>query len=123
MDYFVCFSLCCVVDHIYLFAHIFLFHPEEILERLRAKKEEELEEVKRRAAEEAQKARLEKEKKEVDVEREDEEAKLKDEGQQTKEEEETKGETTEEKRDDVKAGGYYDVYLSQRKHDQIRSSR
>uniref|UniRef100_A0AAQ5Y223 Bromodomain PHD finger transcription factor n=1 Tax=Amphiprion ocellaris TaxID=80972 RepID=A0AAQ5Y223_AMPOC len=55
---------------------------DEILERLRAKKEEELEEVKRRAAEEAQRARLEKEKKESDLEREDEEAKLKDEGQQ-----------------------------------------
>ncbi len=119
MNYFFCFSLRCVVDHIYLlaqpfitlvlqllsFVYIFLFHPEEILERLRAKKEEELGEVKRRAAEEAQKARLEKEKKEVDVEREDEEAKLKDEGQQTKEEEETKEETTEEKRDDVKTEG------------------
>ncbi|XP_008294765.1 nucleosome-remodeling factor subunit BPTF isoform X6 [Stegastes partitus] len=57
---------------------------EEILERLRAKKEEELEEVKRRAAEEAQKARLEKEKMESDLEREDEDAKLKGEGQQDK---------------------------------------
>uniref|UniRef100_A0A669E3K6 Bromodomain PHD finger transcription factor n=1 Tax=Oreochromis niloticus TaxID=8128 RepID=A0A669E3K6_ORENI len=55
---------------------------EEILERLRAKKEEELEEVKRRAAEEALKAQMEKEKREVDVEKEDEDVKLKDEGQQ-----------------------------------------
>ncbi|XP_029950478.1 nucleosome-remodeling factor subunit BPTF isoform X3 [Salarias fasciatus] len=55
---------------------------DEILERLRAKREEELEEVKRRAAEEALKARLEKEKKEADVEKEDDEAKAKDEGQQ-----------------------------------------
>lgn len=35
--------------------------PDEIVERLRAKKEEELEEVKRRAAEEAQRARLQRE--------------------------------------------------------------
>ncbi|XP_059196627.1 nucleosome-remodeling factor subunit BPTF-like [Centropristis striata] len=78
---------------------------EEILERLRAKKEEELEEVKRRAAEEAQKARLEKEKKEVDVEKDDEEAKLRDEGQQEgkvkdlAEEEVLKEEVMEEKKD------------------------
>lgn len=38
--------------------------PDEILERLRAKKEEELEEVKRRAAEEAQRARLQREEEE-----------------------------------------------------------
>lgn len=79
---------------------------------MRAKKEEELEEVKRRAAEEAQRARLEKEKekKEVDVEKEDEEAKLKDEGQQdikilTKEDE-TKEEAKEET-DGVKTGGNF----------------
>ncbi|KAM8880253.1 nucleosome-remodeling factor subunit BPTF-like isoform 8-T9 [Spinachia spinachia] len=69
---------------------------EEILDRLRAKKEAELEEVKRRAAEEAQKARMEKE---------DEEAKMRDGGQhedQVKdetEEAETKEEATEEKKD------------------------
>lgn len=98
---------------------VFLFYSEEILERLRAKKEEELEEVKRRAAEEAQKARLEKEKKEVDVEKEDEEAKLKDEAQQegkvkaiTKVEMEIKEEAMEEKKDDVKSRGDYDVYIS-----------
>lgn len=87
---------------------------------MRAKQEEELEEVKRRAAEEALKARLEKEKKEVDVEKEDEEAKLKDEGQQEvkvkvltkEEEEETKQEAMEEKRDAVKTGGNWDVYFS-----------
>uniref|UniRef100_A0A8C4HR60 Bromodomain PHD finger transcription factor n=1 Tax=Dicentrarchus labrax TaxID=13489 RepID=A0A8C4HR60_DICLA len=90
---------------------------EEILERLRAKKEEELEEVKRRAAEEAQKARLEKEKKEGDGEKEDEEAKFKDEGQQDgmvksfTEEEEIKEEATEEKIDGVKTRGNYDVYI------------
>lgn len=101
------------------FVHVFLLCPEEILERLRAKKEEELEEVKRRAAEEAQKARLEQEKKEVDVEKEDEDANLKDEGQQegkvkalTKEEE-TKEEETEEIKDGVKTEGDYDFYLSQ----------
>ncbi|XP_022061131.2 nucleosome-remodeling factor subunit BPTF isoform X4 [Acanthochromis polyacanthus] len=85
---------------------------DEILERLRAKKEEELEEVKRRAAEEAQRARLEKEKKESDLEREDDEAKLRDEGQQdgkmkdlTKQdwEQRTKEEATKE-RDSVKTG-------------------
>uniref|UniRef100_A0A4W6FTQ3 Bromodomain PHD finger transcription factor n=1 Tax=Lates calcarifer TaxID=8187 RepID=A0A4W6FTQ3_LATCA len=88
---------------------------EEILERLRAKKEEELEEVKRRAAEEAQKARLEKEKKDIDVEKEDGEVKLKDEGQQegrgkdmTKEEEETNEDAVEEKKDGVKTGGNND---------------
>uniref|UniRef100_A0A3Q3JKA1 Bromodomain PHD finger transcription factor n=1 Tax=Monopterus albus TaxID=43700 RepID=A0A3Q3JKA1_MONAL len=92
---------------------------EEILERLRAKREEELEEVKRRAAEEAQKARLEKEKKEP-AEEEDEEDKLKDMGQQegtvkdmTKEEEESKEEATEEKKDGVKDAGNY-AYISQR---------
>lgn len=85
---------------------------------MRAKKEEELEEVKRRAAEEAQKARLEREKRDVDVEKEDDEAKLKDQGQQvgkvraiTKEEEETKEEATEEKNDGVKTGGDYNVYI------------
>lgn len=97
--------------------YVFLFYPEEILERLRAKKEEELEEVKRRAAEEALKAQMEKEKREVDVEKEDEDVKLKDEGQQeakikeaakeegeqrTKEEEATK-----KKVDGAKAGGNY----------------
>lgn len=55
--------------------------PEEILERFRAKKEEELQEVKRRAAEEAHKALLEKERKEGDVEKEDVDPKLNDEGQ------------------------------------------
>uniref|UniRef100_A0AAQ5WW72 Bromodomain PHD finger transcription factor n=1 Tax=Amphiprion ocellaris TaxID=80972 RepID=A0AAQ5WW72_AMPOC len=93
---------------------------DEILERLRAKKEEELEEVKRRAAEEAQRARLEKEKKESDLEREDEEAKLKDEGQQdgkmkelTKEdwEQRTKEEATKES-DGVKTGGNYGICIS-----------
>uniref|UniRef100_A0A669ESW6 Bromodomain PHD finger transcription factor n=1 Tax=Oreochromis niloticus TaxID=8128 RepID=A0A669ESW6_ORENI len=88
---------------------------EEILERLRAKKEEELEEVKRRAAEEALKAQMEKEKREVDVEKEDEDVKLKDEGQQeakikeaTKEEGEQRTkeeEATKEKVDGAKAGG------------------
>lgn len=97
--------------------YVFLFYPEEILERLRAKKEEELEEVKRRAAEEALKAQMEKEKREVDVEKGDEDVKLKDEGQQeakikeaakeegeqrTKEEEATK-----KKVDGAKAGGNY----------------
>ena len=81
---------------------------------MRAKKEEELEEVKRRAAEEAQKARLEMEKKEMDVEKKDEEAKVKDEGQQEgkdlTEEEETKEEATEEKKG---GGGIYDVCISQ----------
>lgn len=88
---------------------------------MRAKKEEELEEVKRRAAEEAQKARLEKEKKEVDAQKEDEEAKLKDELQQegkvkvlTKEEEDgTKEEDSDEKKDDIKSAGDYDVCISQ----------
>uniref|UniRef100_A0A8D3DZR8 Bromodomain PHD finger transcription factor n=1 Tax=Scophthalmus maximus TaxID=52904 RepID=A0A8D3DZR8_SCOMX len=67
---------------------------EEILERLRAKKEEELEEVKRRAAEEAHKARMEKE---------DGDVRLKDEGHQDgkemTEEEEISEETAQEKRD------------------------
>uniref|UniRef100_A0A3P8S054 Bromodomain PHD finger transcription factor n=1 Tax=Amphiprion percula TaxID=161767 RepID=A0A3P8S054_AMPPE len=93
---------------------------DEILERLRAKKEEELEEVKKRAAEEAQRARLEKEKKESDLEREDEEAKLRDEGQQdgkmkelTKEdwEQRTKEEATKES-DGVKTGGNYGICIS-----------
>uniref|UniRef100_A0AAQ5Z155 Bromodomain PHD finger transcription factor n=1 Tax=Amphiprion ocellaris TaxID=80972 RepID=A0AAQ5Z155_AMPOC len=79
-----------------------------------------LEEVKRRAAEEAQRARLEKEKKESDLEREDEEAKLKDEGQQdgkmkelTKEdwEQRTKEEATKES-DGVKTGGNYGICIS-----------
>lgn len=94
---------------------------------MRAKKEEELEEVKRRAAEEAQKARLEKEKKEIDVEKEDGEVKLKDEGQQegrgkdmTKEEEETNEDAVEEKKDGVKTGGNNDVYIS---HGQIWSTK
>ncbi|XP_026158254.1 nucleosome-remodeling factor subunit BPTF isoform X2 [Mastacembelus armatus] len=74
---------------------------EEILERLRAKKEEELEEVKRRAAEEAQKARLEKKEVKEEVEE------VKGEGQQeskvedmTKEEEEA----TDEKKGAIKTG-------------------
>lgn len=51
-------------------------HPtEEIVDRLRAKQEEELEELKRRAAEEARKARLEQEKEDVDVEESEEQAK------------------------------------------------
>ncbi|XP_055083556.1 nucleosome-remodeling factor subunit BPTF-like isoform X3 [Periophthalmus magnuspinnatus] len=44
---------------------------EEILEKLRLKKEEEMEEVKRRAADEALRARLEQEKKDVNVEHDD----------------------------------------------------
>uniref|UniRef100_A0A8D3E6D3 Bromodomain PHD finger transcription factor n=1 Tax=Scophthalmus maximus TaxID=52904 RepID=A0A8D3E6D3_SCOMX len=72
---------------------------EEILERLRAKKEEELEEVKRRAAEEAHKARMEKE---------DGDVRLKDEGHQDgkemTEEEEISEETAQEKRDGFKTG-------------------
>lgn len=87
-------------------------NSDEILERFRAKKEEELEEVKRRAAEEAQKALLEKERKEADVEKEDEDAKMND-GRQpegkmealTKEEEESKDEGPEEIKNDVKTGG------------------
>uniref|UniRef100_A0AAQ4NPJ3 Bromodomain PHD finger transcription factor n=1 Tax=Gasterosteus aculeatus aculeatus TaxID=481459 RepID=A0AAQ4NPJ3_GASAC len=71
---------------------------EEILDRLRAKKEEELEEVKRRAAEEALKARMEKEK-------EDEEARMRDGGQQEDQGKDVTGdgktqeEATEEKQD------------------------
>lgn len=79
---------------------------------MRAKKEEELEEVKRRAAEEAHRARLER-KEEVGVEREDEDTKLIDEGQSegkvealTKQEEET----GEEMKDGVKTGGEYSIY-------------
>lgn len=79
---------------------------------MRAKKEEELEEVKRRAAEEAHRSRLEKQG-EVDVEREDEDIKLFDEGQSeekvealTKQEEET----GEEMKDGVKPGGEYSIY-------------
>lgn len=86
--------------------------PEEILERFRAKKEEELQEVKRRAAEEAQKALLEKEKKESDVEKEDVDAKLNDEGQPegkievlAKEEEDLKDEGAEEINNGVKTEG------------------
>lgn len=97
-----------------------LSRPDEILERLRAKKEEELEEVKRRAAEEAQKARLEKEKKEADAEKDGAELKLKEEGQLegdvkgvTKEEGETNEEVTEEKKDGVKTGGNHDASISQ----------
>lgn len=93
-----------------------LFLSEEILERLRVKKEEELEEVKRRAAEEAQKARLEREKEEVDVEKDDENAKLTDEDRQDakvrdwikEEERETKEEVKEEKSDAIKSGGSYE---------------
>lgn len=87
-------------------------NPEEILERFRAKKEEELEEVKRRAAEEAQKALLEKERKEGDVEKEDGDAKMSEEGQPagkiealTKEEVESKDEGSEEIDNGVKTGG------------------
>ncbi|MEQ2273666.1 hypothetical protein XENORESO_007247, partial [Xenotaenia resolanae] len=84
---------------------------DEILERLRAKKEEELEEVKRRAAEEAQRARLEKQKKEEqDLEKGDEEAKLKDEEQEdgkpkdrTTEDESTKEEVIQENHDGEKS--------------------
>lgn len=86
--------------------------PEEILERFRAKKEEELQEVKRRAAEEAQKALLEKGRKEGDVEKEDVDAKLNDEGQPegkiealAKEEEDSKDEGTEEINNGVKTEG------------------
>lgn len=50
-------------------------HPtDEIVDRLRAKQEEELEELKKRSAEEAQKARLEQEKEDVDVEESEEQA-------------------------------------------------
>nr|XP_019939678.1 PREDICTED: nucleosome-remodeling factor subunit BPTF isoform X7 [Paralichthys olivaceus] len=84
---------------------------EEILERLRSKQEEELEEVKRRAAEEALKARMEKVREEFDLEKEDGEVGLKDEGQpdskvkdSIKEEEETNEAATEEKMDGVKSG-------------------
>ncbi|XP_019939677.2 nucleosome-remodeling factor subunit BPTF isoform X6 [Paralichthys olivaceus] len=84
---------------------------EEILERLRTKQEEELEEVKRRAAEEALKARMEKVREEFDLEKEDGEVGLKDEGQpdskvkdSIKEEEETNEAATEEKMDGVKSG-------------------
>uniref|UniRef100_A0A1A8F3K0 Bromodomain PHD finger transcription factor n=1 Tax=Nothobranchius korthausae TaxID=1143690 RepID=A0A1A8F3K0_9TELE len=84
---------------------------EEILERLRAKKEGELEEVKRRAAEEAQKARLEKEA---------EEAKLKDEGQQDglvnepiRDEQGPKEEIAQEKEDDVKSRANEDALTGQ----------
>lgn len=68
--------------------------------------------MKRRAAEEAHRARLEK-KEEVDVEREDEDTKLIDEGQSegkvealTKQEEET----GEGMKDGVKTGGEYSIY-------------
>lgn len=95
---------------------ISFLHPEEILERLRAKKEEELEEVKRRAAEEAQKARLEKEKVEVDMGMEDEDVKSKDqaapEGKvRDPTMEEIKEEATGEIKDGIKTGDY--VYFSQ----------
>lgn len=87
-------------------------NPDEILERFRAKKEEELEEVKRRAAEEAQKALLEKERKEPGVEREGEDAKMTDERQPegkvealTKEEEESRDGGPEELKTDVKTRG------------------
>ncbi|XP_077575012.1 nucleosome-remodeling factor subunit BPTF-like isoform X2 [Stigmatopora nigra] len=86
---------------------------EEILERLRAKKEEALAEVKRQAAEEALKARLEQEKEDVDVENNvNEDAKL-GEGQQDininednakEEDKETNKETEEMKRDVDKTG-------------------
>uniref|UniRef100_A0A3B5M8L7 Bromodomain PHD finger transcription factor n=1 Tax=Xiphophorus couchianus TaxID=32473 RepID=A0A3B5M8L7_9TELE len=85
---------------------------EEILERLRAKKEEELEEVKRRAAEEAQRARLEMQKKEQDLEKGEEEAKPKDEEQEdgkakerSAEDESTKEEAAQEKNDGEKSSG------------------
>lgn len=113
---------------LFLLSHNFclrlsLLLPEEILERLRTKKEEDLEEVKRRATEEAQKAHLEREKKEVDVEKEDKEAKLKDDGQQEgrmkdvtkEEEEETKEEAKGEKKDGIKTEGSY-LYISQSTH-------
>ncbi|XP_062243495.1 nucleosome-remodeling factor subunit BPTF-like isoform X5 [Platichthys flesus] len=83
---------------------------EEILERLRAKKEEELEEIKRRAAEESLRARMEKAREEFDLEKEDGEVGLKVEGhpegkvKDSMEEEETNEEATEEKRDGVKSG-------------------
>ncbi|XP_051939439.1 nucleosome-remodeling factor subunit BPTF-like isoform X1 [Hippocampus zosterae] len=91
------------------------FANEEILERLRAKKEEELEEVKRQAAEEALKARLEQEKDDVDVEKDgNEDGKLIDsEGQQVvtvsdettqEEDKETNEEVEKEKNDAVKTG-------------------
>lgn len=92
--------------------------PEEILERFRAKKEEELQEVKRRAAEEAQKALLEKGRKEGDVEKEDVDAKLNDEGQPegkiealAKEEEDSKDEGTEEINNGVKTEGDWNICL------------
>lgn len=101
-----------------VFCELFVFRwhlsrdPEEILERFRAKKEEELEEIKRRAAEEAQKALLEKEMKEVDVEKEDIDAKMSDEPQPegkieglAKEEEESKDEGTEEVKNGIKTRG------------------
>ncbi|XP_061578241.1 nucleosome-remodeling factor subunit BPTF-like isoform X2 [Cololabis saira] len=84
---------------------------EEILDRLRAKKEEELEEVKRRAAAEAQKARLEIEKQEVDVVKEDDEARLKNNGVQEDkikdlltEEPKTKDEAAQETEDGANIG-------------------
>ncbi|XP_053274261.1 nucleosome-remodeling factor subunit BPTF isoform X2 [Pleuronectes platessa] len=85
---------------------------DEILERLRAKKEEELEEIKRRAAEESLRARMEKAREEFDLEKEDGEVGLKDEGHPEgkvkdsikEEEEETNEEAIEEKRDGVKSG-------------------
>lgn len=99
-----------------------LFHPEEILERLRAKKEEELEEVKRQAAEEALKARLEQEKDDVDVEKGgNEDGKLTDSEEQqvvavsdetTKEEDkETNEEAEKEKNDAVKTGGKFSQWI------------
>uniref|UniRef100_A0A668A4H6 Bromodomain PHD finger transcription factor n=1 Tax=Myripristis murdjan TaxID=586833 RepID=A0A668A4H6_9TELE len=77
---------------------------EEILERLRAKQEEELEEVKRRAAEEAQRARIEREKKEVDVEKEGEQAKVKEEGQQEAKVKDVVKEEEKEAKEEVKEG-------------------
>ncbi|MED6246729.1 hypothetical protein ATANTOWER_022553 [Ataeniobius toweri] len=95
---------------------------DEILERLRAKKEEELEEVKRRAAEEAQRARLEKQKKEEqDLEKGDEEAKLKDEEQEdgkpkdlTTEDESTKEEVIQENHDGEKSKGQRSYFLEKK---------
>ena len=72
--------------------------------------------MKKRAAEEAQKARLERERerKDMDPEKEDEEAKLTGEGQQDgkmkdliMEERETKEDVAHDKKDGFKAGGNY----------------
>uniref|UniRef100_A0A8C5GMS8 Nucleosome-remodeling factor subunit BPTF-like n=1 Tax=Gouania willdenowi TaxID=441366 RepID=A0A8C5GMS8_GOUWI len=87
---------------------------DEILERLRAKKEEEMEEVKRRAAEEAMRARLEMENRDVDVENENEKVPMTDVGQQEgqlnyltpKEDEDLiKEELTKQENDSIKTEG------------------